>query len=201
MDKMIIKPFAAQINKAMTKESGRLPLKQDDENRLLLLIPEDDYMLLTISDGLYSEYLKVTNQCGVLLVERGQSGSEPHWFPNGSCVKFENSVAVTRWIMCNEDCCDGPCPCDLVEFAGKALPSGKVGVPWEGSFIFKGDTPMKVGVSDGLPSWVSAEAGANYVRLHGIPNTVGSWAFSVTATNCTGQGLAVEDGLITITAD
>lgn len=190
---MILKPFAAQTNGVMLATDGRLPLNAADMNRLLALVPEGESIYLTLKDGLNMEYVLAENTCGVMVVSRGQQGSEPKWFPNGTCVFFENSIAVTRWIMCNEDCCDGECPCNGVAVAGKVVPVGVVGDLYEASVVLSGDLPMVLGVSANLPPWAEVEAGPNYVRIHGTPTSSGSWTFAVSATNCSGQNLDTED--------
>lgn len=195
---MITKPFSARLSNSMDAVSSYLPLRPEDESRLQSLIPEDEYTFLTIKNDLDAEYVKVTNQCGVLLVERGQGGTAPVKHPRGSCVFFENSVAVTEWLICNFDCCAGDCPCEPVTVAGVVIPPARVGVPWGGSVIFGGDLPMVVGASTSAPSWLTITAGPNYVVFEGTPPGEGTFVFSASATNCAGSAVATTPVTLTV---
>lgn len=195
---MIIKPFGATFRAVLEADSGYLPLSNDDNTKLLGLLPEGEEMLLTIQDNLYHEWVKAENQCGTIIITRGIDGSEPRKFPKGSCIFFETSVPVIKWLICNHNCCDGPCPCEPVDYAGAVIPAGVVGQPWEGSVLFTGDTPMTFGV-DNLPSWMTATNGANYVRLSGTPVAAGTFSLSVAAGNCDGAAVATHSIVVTIT--
>lgn len=203
---MIIKPFYAALNDRLPKDGQYLPLGKADESRLLNIIPEtesledDNFMLLVLKDNMNEEHVKVRNRCGYLTIERGLDETEPAKFPPGTCVYFENTVAVTKWLICNYNCCDGPCPCVPATAAGFVLPNGQVGVAWEGVFIFSGDLPMECGVSV-LPAWMSAEIGPNYVKLKGTPSGEGTYPLSASATNCSGSGSGpvLQLGTLTVT--
>jgi len=194
---MIIKPFSAFLSQHINADSGHLPLTEADENRLKALVPEGEEILLTLKDDLYYEYIRVTNTCDSLLVERGQSESVPRKFPRGTCVFFENSIAVTEWLICNFDCCAGDCPCEGVTTAGVVFPTGKTGVPYMATAVFKGSLPMTLGVS-GHPSWAVAETGANYIKLSGTPTGTGNYNVSISATNCSGKDLSMQSAQIII---
>lgn len=195
---MIIKPFGARLNAVMEKDSGYLPLSQGDTNRLLALIPEGEEMYLTIQDDLYDEWVLVTNECGTIVIDRAQDSSEARRHGRGSCVFFETSVPVIKWLICNHDCCEGPCPCEPVGSAGAVIPPAFTGKVWEGSVLFTGDTPMSFGINN-MPSWMTAQNGANYVRLSGTPTGVGTFTFSVAAGNCNDINIAVQTLTVTVT--
>jgi len=194
---MIIKPFSAHLSKSIQADSGFLPLAEADENRLKALVPEDEEILLTLKDDLYIEYVKITNTCDALLMERGQSESIARKFPRGTCVFFENSIAVTQWLICNFNCCEGDCPCEGVTAAGVVFPTGKTGIPYMATAVFKGSLPMTIGVS-GHPSWSIAETGANYVKLSGTPTGGGDYIVNISATNCSGKDLSMQSARILI---
>lgn len=195
---MIIKPFSAFLTRAIDADAGALPLSEADENRLKSLVPESEEILLTLKDDLHVEYVKITNTCDALLLERGLSGTVARKFPRGTCVFFENSIAVTQWLICNFNCCDGPCPCEEVEAAGVVFPEGQVNVPYTATAIFKGSLPMVLGVS-GHPSWSTAEMGANYIKISGTPTGAGTYAVNISATNCSGSALSMQSAQIVIT--
>lgn len=188
---MILKPFSATLNSTLNKDSGYLPLSTEDTNRLLSILPEGDEMCLTLMDNLYVEWIRAENQCGVIVIERGIRGSEPRKFPRGTCVLFEMSLPLIEWLICNHDCCDGPCPCEPVESAGVIFPPITVDVPWEGTAIFKGDIPMVFAVT-GMPSWMVAEYGANYVKFSGTPTSDYDFTVSIAATNCSGSAITTQ---------
>ena len=151
---MILKPFSATLHDTIQPDTMYPPLTKADESRLLALLGEDEAIYLTIDDGVYKEWVLVRNECGFLIMERGVHGSEPRKFIKGSCLFFETSVPVIKWLICNHDCCeDEDCPCVPVKAAGMVLPPVRAGVPWKGSAVFTGDLPMSIGVT-GLPSWM-----------------------------------------------
>jgi len=197
---MILIPFSATLNDTLTKDSGFLPLRDNDRNRLLSIIPENDEMFLTIKDGLHTEWIRAENQCGTIVLTRGIAGSEARKFPRGSCVLFETSLPLIQWLICNYDCCvDMDCPCIEIENAGVVFPAARVNYPWEGSAIFKGDLPITFGIT-GMPSWMTAEQGANYVRLYGTPNGAGTYTISIAGTNCSGKYVAIQSAELEVTA-
>lgn len=195
---MIIKPFSAFLTRAINPDSGALPLSVDDENRLKSLVPEGEEILLTLKDDLHVEYVKITNTCDSLLLERGLSVTAGCKFPRGTCVFFENSIAVTQWLICNFNCCDGPCPCEDVTSAGVVFPAGQVNIPYTATAVFKGGLPMTIGVS-GHPSWATADLGANYVKISGTPTGAGTYNVNISATNCSGNALSMQSAQIVIT--
>jgi len=194
---MILTPYNASLNNILEKDANFLPLSRADETRLMELIPEDDGIYLTLKDNLYTEYVYVENQCGTLVVTRGVD-SDAKRFPRGTCVFFETSLPVIKWLICNHQCCDGPCPCEAVTVAGVVSPPALVGHSWDGSAIFKGDTPMVFGVT-GMPSWMTADWSANHVHLTGTPTAPGLWTVSIAATNCNGDGVAVQTLTVAVT--
>ena len=66
------------------------------------------------------------------------------------------SVPVVEWLICNYECCKGDCPVQPPLAGGFMLPEGKAGQHYMGTFIFKGDEPMNIGVL-GLPDWARAK--------------------------------------------
>lgn len=196
---MIFKPFAAVLNRTLEKDSHALPLTDSDQTRLLAQLPEGEETLLVVRDGLYTEEIRVANSEGYpLITERGVGETEARKFPRGSCLSFEVTLSVLREEICNYDCCaDGDCGCEAVAAAGMVLPQAAAGQAWEGSVIFKGDLPMVMG-ADGLPAWMEAEIGPNYLRLHGTPSGVGVYNIAVAASNCSGSQVAVQNGVVRV---
>ena len=201
MGTLITKPFSALLNATLQADSGYLPLAPADMNRLLTLIPEGDFMLLILDDAIHQEYVKVTNQCGTLLMERGLYDTEAVNFPLGSCVTMDVTPALVKWLICNYDCCDSaPCECTPVEGVGRALGQATVGRPWEGMFIFSGTLPIEVALSSdsSVPGWMTVSYGPNYVKLSGTPTGPGTFHVSAVATNCSGTGLDSLTGAVEV---
>lgn len=185
---MILKPITVNLADVLLADDKHLTLTDRDNARLLAHIPDGDETYLTIQDNLYSEWIKATNQCGTIVLERGIGGSEARKFPKGSCVFFETSVPVIKWLICNHDCCnDGDCKLTPVTFTKATLPTGIVGQPWEGRLQFAGSLPINFEVT-GMPAWMSGEQEGDMVRLSGTPDAATVHTISVSATNAQGTG-------------
>lgn len=192
-----ISPFSAQLREILPAEAAYLPLSPADTAKLLSLLPDGEETILTIYDNMYQEEVKVTNQCGSLVVERGQGGTTPQRFPRYSEVCWRITTSYVQWLICNYDCCASDCPCEPVTSAGSVFPNGRVDEEWNGNVIFKGTLPMVFGVTN-LPTWAEVEQGPNYVRIYGTPTSAQSWTVAVAATNCSGTGVAVVTETISI---
>lgn len=186
---MILLPFEATLNAPLTADSQYLTISTADMSRLLAQVPAGESTLLVIRDGVYSEEVLATNQDGTIILTRGQGNTTARKFPYGSYVCFQVTVSVVRYIMCNEDCCEGGCPCEPIDVVGSIAPAGTVGDAYNASVIFMGTAPMTFGVT-GQPEWIEVDAGANYVRLYGTPTGEGEWAIAVSGTNCSGTAIA-----------
>lgn len=196
---MVVIDFSALLNNVLTADAQYLPISNTDYSKLLALIPEDEFAYLTIKDNLNKEVIKVTNQCGTLLVERGQGATTAKKFPNKSCIFFEMSEPVIDWKICNLNCCEGDCPCEPVAVQGLTLPAAVVGRPWNGSAVFSGTLPITIAAS-GFPGWVTTEISANSLSFSGTPTGAGSFSVSVSGANCAGADVATRSGTLTVTA-
>lgn len=194
---MIYKSFYAVLNSVLEINDTYLPLSPMSEAEFKALVPENESMILDISDGFRQEAVVATNNCDTITIERGDN---PHKFPRGSDVKFcltPGMLAVIKNLICTFDCCETPCPCEPVKSAGNAiLPKATSGSPWAGSFVFTGDNPMNLAVY-GAPSWASVIYGPNFVRLEGTGTGAGTWNISVAATNCSGS-VAIQQGTLVL---
>lgn len=186
--------YFAVTSSRMEPNDQAIPLPPAKENALLAILPEDgDYTYLAIRGDTHYECIKVENRDGSMVVTRGIEGTNSVTHHTGSCVGSvaPATIAAIKDLICNYSCCEDGCPCDPVQAAGQALAPARVGERWEGSVSFAGSLPMTVGVSD-LPSWMSAEAKHNTVRLSGTPPVVGTYNFSAAATNCGGTSIATQ---------
>ena len=85
--------------------SQKLPVSIDAEAALLSKLADEDYTYLRISTADEVEIVKATNVGGVLVLERGVSGSSASVFPRGSCVTGIITAEAIRAIVCSMDCC------------------------------------------------------------------------------------------------
>lgn len=185
---MITTPIAFTLADIMEADDKYFPLSQHDNMRLLEHIPDGEEIYLTIRDNLYTEYVRAENQCGTVIVHRGVD-STARRFPRGSCVFFEASLPLIKWLICNYDCCaDEECPCTPVEIQRSALPSAVLNNPWEGRVLLTGSLPIQTKVT-GLPAWMSAEQEGDRIVLSGTPTTNTTVNIAVAATNCSGTQL------------
>lgn len=185
---MILKPIQVNLSDVLLADDKYFTLTERDNTKLLAHIPDGEETILTIQDNLNIEWVKATNQCGTIVLERGLDFSEPRKFPKGSCVFFEASIPVIKWLICNHDCCGGKCELEPVTLQRNVLPTGIVGHSWAGYILYKGSLPIVYDVSD-LPDWMSVEYEEHAVRLSGTPTASGTFSFVVSATNAQGTAL------------
>ena len=101
---MILKPISLALADVLAKDSVYLPLTAQHKAKLLEHVPAGEETILTITDSVNTEYVRVRNQQGTITLERGVE-SGVYKFPKGSCVYFEVSVPVVEWLICNYECC------------------------------------------------------------------------------------------------
>lgn len=179
--------FSAYTTAAMSADDKALPVCDAARADLLGLLESGDYTYLSITDDAHFETVKVVNDHGTLVLERGLEGTDAVAHPDGACVKSVSPtvIAAIKDLVCNYQCCDGPCECTPVAFSGANLPGGAVGQSWHGAVIFTGDAPVHCGVSQ-LPAWMSAQVVGGTILLDGTPTQAGEWTISCAATNCGG---------------
>lgn len=193
---MILAPVNLSLADRLDKADTYLPLTTADLTKLTAVIANGEQIFLTITDDLNKEYVLATNTNGTITIERGVD-SVATTFPKGSCVFFENSIPVTKWLICNYECCAGDCPVEAVAAAGVVLPKGKVGNAYTGTAIFSGALPMAIGIT-GLPTWATATQVNSYVKISGVPTAAGTYTISISACNDNGKNIVVQQGTITI---
>ena len=158
-----------------------LPLDMRGQSELYSCLADGEYVILTISDERYTEIIKLENMDGTFVATRGIDGSVPRNFPCGATLTWSATPSVLAWYVCSYEC-DASCAREPVTYTGEYLPPASVGVPWEGTVNFNGSLPINIGVS-GAPSWMQVVAGANYIRLSGVPTSAGTVVLTVGAAN------------------
>lgn len=183
---MILKPIDNLIlNDVLEKDDHYLPLSTSDMSKLVAHLPDGEEAFLTIKDNLYTEHIRVENQCGTIVVERGVD-STARRFPRGSCVFFEVSVPLVKWLICNYDCCENSdCICEPVTVNKVFLPKAVVNSQYLGYIDFNGTRPMNFAVSN-VPEWLEVSKQGNRIYVGGVATATGHFTFSVSATNCAG---------------
>lgn len=192
--------FSASLNACLEATDVYLPISDGAAADLKALLTEpDQYMYLTLKDDVNFETVKVRNEQGTLMLERGLEGTEATKHPFGTCIVSVSPtvVALVKDLICNYECCDGPCPVEPVVCAGTALPEyTNVGLPFNGCVIFTGSSPINI-VMNGAPAWMQALQMGNTLILSGTPDKAGDTTFSVAATN--GNGTNVVSQSVTVT--
>lgn len=186
--------FSAYTSAKMSADDVHLPLCESAKADLLKLLEnEDGYTWLSLIDESRMETVKVHNDHGTLILERGMEGTQAVPHPLGTCVRTVSPtvIAAIKDLVCNYQCCEGGCPCVSASFAGSVIPDATVGVPWKGSVIFNGDAPMQLAVNGG-PAWLMVQARGNVLMLSGTPNRSGEYIISAAASNCGGTVVVSE---------
>lgn len=194
--------FEAYLTAKLESSDVGLPVSAQATADLLALLPEeDDYTYLTIMSDVDMETVRVRNDHGTLVLERGLENTKPSAHPYGSCVRTVSPtlVAAVKDLVCNYQCCEGPCQCTPVAYSGGYVQDGVVATPWEGAVAFSGDLPMTL-VTANTPPWMRVQASGNVLLLSGTPEEEGTFNFSVAATNCNGTAIATQALTIKITA-
>lgn len=183
---MITSPINFVLTDVMDVGDNFFPISAADDARLRAHIPEGEAIILTIRDNLYSEHVRVEHQCdGGFTVVRGVD-SQARRFPKGSCVFFEITVPLVKWLICNYDCCQGDCNVTPVSIETENLPTAIMGQPWQARVRVSGTPPLNI-TSSGAPTWVSAVYDEDSVTFSGTPPSAGGFTLSVAATNSWGR--------------
>lgn len=192
--------FSASLNACLEATDVYLPVSDAAAADLKALLTEpNQYMYLTLKDDTNFETVKVRNEQGTLMLERGVEGTEATKHPFGTCIVSVSPtvVALIKDLICNYECCNGPCPVEPVVCAGTALPEyTNVGLPFNGCVIFTGSSPINI-VINGAPAWMQALQMGNTLILSGTPDKAGTASFSVAAAN--GNGTHVVSQSVTVT--
>lgn len=193
--------FSASLNSKLEATDIYLPISEGAAADLKALLKEpDDYIYLTLKDDVNLETVRVRNEQGTLMLERGLEGTEAVTHPFGTCIMSVSPtvVALIKDLICSYECCEGPCPVEPVVCAGTALPEyGNVGAAFNGCVIFTGSSPMNI-VMNGAPAWLSALQMGNTLILSGTPDKAGTTTFSVAATNGNGTNVVSHSLSVTI---
>lgn len=194
--------FSAFTNSRVEATDIYLPLPPAAAADLVNLLDDNDaYIYLTLKGDTYMETVRVRNEGGVLIMDRGMEGTVAVLHHYGTCVTAVSPtvLAVMKDLICNYSCCeDGDCPCVAVTYTGAVLPEAHVGIAWEGSVVFSGDTPISMGVEN-TPDWMNVTQQSGLMQLTGTPTVEGVFSFSVAATNCNGTEIATKTLSLTVT--
>ena len=201
---MLVTPdyFSAFTCDPIEATAVELPLAGAAKADLLnMLKDKDDYIYLTIRGDIHLETVRVRNEAGYLIMDRGLEGTQPARHHSGSCVSSVSPtvIATIKDLICNWSCCnDEPCPCTGAELEGiVVLSEGQVGFEYKAVLSFGGSLPMNVNIS-GLPGWATAIQTNNTVTVTGVPNTAGETKCTVSVTNCGGSTLRNYDYVVRV---
>lgn len=184
--------FSASLNAKLEATDVYLPISDAAAADLKALLTEpDQYMYLTLKDDTNFETVKVRNERGTLMLERGIEGTTATTHPFGTCIVSVSPtvVALVKDLICNYECCNGPCPVTPPTLAGISMPMQcNVGVEWNAAVIFDGTAPMTIGINN-APAWVQATQVGSTLILKGVPDKAETVTFSVAATNGNGTNI------------
>ena len=193
--------FSATLNNRLEATDQYLPLHRAAEADLKALLADpDDYIYMSLKSDTDMETVKVRNEHGTLIMERGVEGTTPTTMPFGTCVVSISPtvIAAIKDMVCNYQCCEGDCPVVQAQYSGHLLPPAFVGIDWNGIVAFAGDLPMNI-VLKGAPAWMRAVQRSNTLELSGRPDLAGTTVFSVAATNGNGTNLDTQSLSVTVT--
>jgi hypothetical protein len=186
---MIHSYFISKLKHTLHIGQNNLPISAGDLGQLIALIPLQEKMLLVLRGCNKYEQIEIENYNGldIYITRRGLGGSREQEFCPGDLVQYEITTEVVKDIVCNYDCCgDVPCPKEPVSVAGSLVTDGKVGEPWHGTVIYKGDLPIIFATAP-LPAWMSYTTGPNFIEFSGTPTEAGDITLSVSAADTLGH--------------
>lgn len=181
---------------APLEESGKyITLTKEATSDLASILKDSgSYIYLTLRDDANIETVRAHLEQGILIVDRGLSGTEAVKHPIGTCVSSVSPtvIAVIKDLICNYDCCEsGDCPKTPAEFLSVYTPSGSTGTAYRGTIDFTGTDPVQVTVS-GAPDWLTVTRTGSSLILSGTPASSGDVTFSIALTNLNGTKTAVK---------
>lgn len=193
--------FSAFTTDRLEANDRYLPLSDSAKADLLAALPNpEDYMYLTLKGDVHLETVRVRNDSGTLIIDRGLEGTEPVLHHAFTCVSAISPtvVATIKDLICNYQCCEDGCECQPATYkGGMEYAGGTVGQRYHASFAFAGSLPMNMQVS-GLPSWAEAVQTQNSISVTGTPTQAGNYPFTIAVTNCSGTELVMQQVTITI---
>ena len=131
-----------------------------------------DYSYLEITDGVYSETVKVT---GDFTAERTNGRA----FVAGSCVRYK----VTTDVVCaliSQGGCAATETCNPVSLGATSVPGAVVGQPYTAVFAFNNATSIAAVTK---PSWATETVTGSTLILTGTPTTGGDLVIRANGCN------------------
>jgi hypothetical protein len=181
---MVTKWFEGKLANTLEADGWELVLAEEDHARLLAILPSGEDMWLAIREDRRKEDVLVERNGDLLLIT--ERSPEPERFRHGARVRFEVSVPVVTELILKAMRKRKELQAEVpVTMVGAVLPGATVGIPWEGTVVFNGSAPLRLGIGE-LPSWMDYECGPNYLRLFGTPIESGDATVAVAGTNAHG---------------
>lgn len=200
MLKMATEFFSASLIDKINPDDVFLPLGEGAKADLLNILKGGKYIYLSVRSEYAHETVRVRNEAGTLIMDRGIEGTEPAKHHIGTCVSSISPtvVAMIKDLICNYDCCDSECLCVPVTFEGyDIIAEGQVGQHYRAELTFAGTLPMNISLSN-APSWVTAVQTKNRLVVSGTPDTAGSFQCNIAVTNCNGTSIIQQGFTISV---
>jgi hypothetical protein len=131
-----------------------------------------DYSYLEISDGVYSEIVKVT---GDFTATRTNGRA----FVAGSCVRYRVTTDVVCELIAQGGCAGGGV-CTPVSLGATSVPAAVIGTPYTAVFAFNNATSVTAVTK---PAWATATVTGSTLILTGTPTTGGDLVIRANGCN------------------
>ena len=144
---------------------------------------------LEITDGVYSESVKVTNVGGTLTMER----TNGRGFVAGACVRFRVTSKVVCDLIAQGGCTAATTICTVVTYGTKSVPAAVIGQPWSAIVAFTNAISVTV---EAKPSWATAVVNGSVAVLTGTPPAgAATEPLIVKANGCNASIVVVHDSI------
>lgn len=98
--------FITTLTDNLSKKQRSLPIHEDKYEELLDYLDDGDYTFMRIQQGRAIEYVKVTNVCDKLVLDRGAEETTPLWFACGSSIEFALTKTGIERTICQMETCE-----------------------------------------------------------------------------------------------
>jgi hypothetical protein len=178
------------INESLTKSISATEMTLPITNSASILSQlGSNHTWLEITDGVYSESVKVTNVGGTLIMERTNGRS----FVAGACVRFKMTSKAVCELIAQGGCTAAASTCTAVTYGTKSVPTAVIGQPWSAIVAFANATSVSI---EAKPSWATAVVNGSVAVLTGTPPVgAATEPLIVKSNGCNASMVVVHDSI------